>query len=263
MSGLTIAGAFAVAGAGLVAGAVNTIVGSGSLLTFPTLLALGYSPLAANVSNTAGLVLGSVSGAVGYRPELAGQGRRLAVLAVPCALGGLTGAVALLVLPAGVFGAVVPALILGACALVALQPWLTRRLAARRAREAPGAAPGDSRDRVGRGVLVGVFLASVYGGYFGAAIGVILIGLFGLLLDSDLQRSNAAKNVVAAIANAVATVLFAFLAPVSWPVVGLLAGSSVVGGQIGARLGRRLAPRALRAAVVVVGVGVAVRLLVG
>lgn len=246
----------ALAAAGLVAGAVNTVVGSGSLLTFPTLLALGYPALTANVTNTIGLVPGSLSGALGYRQELAGQQHRLAVLSAPAALGGLTGAVLLLVLPAGVFRAVVPVLILLACVLVAAGPRLSGYLARRDAHR------GRDRGDGGWALRIGLFAASVYGGYFGAAIGVLLIGLLALLLTEQLQRVNAAKNVLTVITNAVASVLFIAVAPVAWLPALVLAVSSTVGGQIGARYGRRLSPRALRAAVILVGLAVSVRLLV-
>lgn len=248
-------GVAVLAAAGLVAGAVNTVVGSGSLLTFPTLLALGYPALTANVTNTIGLVPGSLSGSIGYRQELAGQRGRLLALSIPAALGGLTGAVLLLVLPAGVFRAVVPVLILVACALVAVGPrlsaWLARRDAGR----------GRDRREGGWGLRIGLFAASVYGGYFGAAVGVLLIGLLALLLTETLQRVNAAKNVLTALTNAVASVLFIAVAPVAWVPVVVLAVSSTIGGQIGARFGRRLSPRALRATVIVVGLVVSVQLL--
>jgi len=169
----------AVFGAGVAAGAINTIVGSGSLITFPTLLAFGYPPVVANVSNTVGLVPGSVSGAWGYRRELAGQGRRLIRLGVASGLGGLSGALLLLVLPASAFKAIVPALIILACLLVILQPAITRRME-ERGRKAP---PADG----GLLLLAGLFGAGVYGGYFGAAQGVLLLGLLGFA-DEALPR---------------------------------------------------------------------------
>jgi uncharacterized membrane protein YfcA len=244
--------AVAVTAAGLAAGTVNTVVGSGSLITFPTLLAVGYHPVLANVSNNIGLVPGSASGVIGYRRELAGQGPRLARLAGASALGGLTGAILLLVLPGGVFRAVVPVLILVACVLVIAQPALSRRLTARRGHTAPVVtAP----------LLLCVFGTGVYGGYFGAAQGVILIGLLGIFLDDELQRLNAAKNVLAMIVNGVAAILFIAVAHVAWEAVGLIAAGSVVGGQVGATVGRRLSPQFLRGLVVVIGVVAAARLL--
>jgi uncharacterized protein len=240
--------ALAIAGAGLAAGTINTIVGSGSLITFPTLLALGYAPVVANVSNTVGLVTGSISGAIGYRRELEGQAPRVRVLGVASVVGGLTGGLLLLALPASVFENVVPALILMACVLVALQP----RLAAR-----------DRRPRAHGGpwLFMTVFATGVYGGYFGAAQGVILIALLGIFLDDDLQRLNALKNVLAALVNGVAAVLFILVADVDWAVAGLLAAGAICGGQLGARIGRRIPAGGLRAVIVVVGVAVAIRLL--
>jgi len=244
--------ALAVLGVGLAAGTLNTIVGSGSLITFPTLLALGYPPVVANVSNSVGLVAGSVSGAVGYRRELAGQRGRLTVLGVASAAGGLTGAVALLVLPDQVFRSIVPILILVACVLVVAQPALSRRVVAR---------GGADRPHGGVLLFVAVFATGVYGGYFGAAQGVILVALLGIFLDDGIQRLNAAKNVLAALVNGVAALVFVLFAPVAWAPAALLAIGATVGGQLGARLGRRISQGWLRAAIVVVGVTVAVRLL--
>lgn len=241
--------ALAILGVGLAAGTINTIVGSGSLITFPTLLALGYAPIVANVSNTVGLVTGSISGAIGYRRELEGQAQRARVLAVASITGGLTGGVLLLALPASVFENVVPVLILLACLLVAVQP----RLAARDRRP---------RSHGGPWLFAAVFATGVYGGYFGAAQGVILIAFLGIFLDDGLQRLNALKNVLAALVNGVAALLFIAFADVDWAVAGLLAAGAVCGGQVGARLGRRIPAGWLRAVIVVVGVAVAVRLLV-
>ncbi|CAA9235858.1 MAG: Uncharacterized UPF0721 integral membrane protein [uncultured Acidimicrobiales bacterium] len=245
--------ALAILGVGLAAGTLNTIVGSGSLITFPTLLALGYPPVVANVSNTVGLVTGSISGAVGYRRELEGQRPRLRVLGTASLAGGLTGGLLLLALPASVFRDVVPVLILVACVLVAIQPRLARRIAAG---ERPVRAHG------GPLLFLAVFLTGVYGGYFGAAQGVMLIALLGIFLDDTLQRLNAAKNVLAALVNGIAAVLFMLFADVDWAVAGLLAGGAIVGGQVGATLGRRISPGWLRAVIVLVGVAVAIRLLI-
>jgi uncharacterized protein len=248
MSALT---ALAIAGAGLVAGTINAIVGSGSLITFPTLLAFGFAPVVANVSNTVGLVPGSLSGAVAYRSELRGQRRRLAVLGSFAAAGGISGALLLLNLPGSVFRHVVPALILVACALVALQPRLAARLGDRRQRRAHG----------GPALFASVFASGVYGGYFGAAQGVILMSLLGIFFTDDLQRLNAAKNVLAFLVNGVAAVAFVFLAHVAWEAAGLVAAGSVVGGQFGGILGRRLPAPVLRGVIVAVGVAAAVALL--
>lgn len=242
----------AVVAAGLAAGTINTIVGSGSLVTFPTLLAIGYPAVLANVSNTIGLVPGSVSGAVGYRRELAGQWRRVLVLLPAAALGGVAGAVLLLALPGSVFRRVVPALILLAVALVLVQPRVARHRSAR----------GRTRERPGALLQSGTFATAVYGGYFGAAQGVILLALLGITLDDDLQRLNGVKNVVAATVNGVAAVVFLATAKVAWLAAVLLLIGSVVGGQLGAHLGRRIPPNVLRAVIAVVGTVVAIELLV-
>ncbi|HEX3541436.1 MAG TPA: sulfite exporter TauE/SafE family protein [Acidimicrobiales bacterium] len=249
--------ALAIFAAGLAAGTVNTIVGSGSLITFPTLLAFGYAPVVANVTNTVGLVPGSLSGAYGYRRELAGQRSRLVTLGLVSAAGGLTGGVLLLVLPGSVFRTIVPVLILLACTLVALQPRLARRLARRRAE-----APEKSHAHGGPGLLVTVYLTGVYGGYFGAAQGVILIALLGIFIDDDLQRLNAAKNVLAALVNGVAALLFMVASHVAWSAAGVLAVGAILGGLAGATVGRRLPGPLLRGIIVVVGTAVAIRLLV-
>ena len=183
---MSVLEALAIAGAGLVAGTINTIVGSGSLITFPTLLAFGFTPIVANVSNTVGMAPGSLSGAVAYRRELEGQRPRLLVLGAASATGGITGAVLLVALPGSVFRHVVPVLILVACVLVAVQPRLSRRVSAREHRPRHG----------GVALLLGVYLTGVYGGYFGAAQSVIVISLLGIFLDDHLQRLNAAKNVL-------------------------------------------------------------------
>ena len=243
----------AIFGTGVAAGTINTIVGSGTLITFPTLLAFGFPPVIANVSNTVGLVPGSVSGAWGYRRELAGQGRRLLRLGLASGVGGLCGGLLLLVLPAAAFKAIVPALIALACLLVIFQPAITRRMEERRRR----APPADG----GLLLLAGLFGAGLYGGYFGAAQGVLLLGIMGLTLREDLQRINAAKNVLAAIVNGVAALLFIAVAHVAWRPALLLAAGSTLGGQVGAKAGRRLPAWALRALIVVVGVVAVVRLL--
>jgi uncharacterized membrane protein YfcA len=250
-------GAILIVAVGIFAGTVNAIVGAGSLVTFPTLLLLGFSPLVANVSNTVGLVPGTISGAVGYRRELSGQRARARPLLIAATLGGLTGAALLLILPAAAFARIVPALILVACVLVAVQPRLSPWVVERRARtEAvhPGGGPV---------LVVGVYLTGIYGGYFGAAQGVILIALLAILVDDDLQRLNALKNLIAVVVNGVAALIFIFVAPVAWAPAILLAIGSTIGGQLGALVGRRLSPFALRAAIILVGTIVAVRLLLG
>ena len=237
-------GVIAVAAAGLAAGTINTVVGSGTLITFPVLLSLGVPPVTANVSNTIGLVPGGISGVYGYRRELAGQRDRLLRLGLASLIGGVIGAALLLVLPAGVFRTVVPILILLALVLVVLQPRLSRRFIA---------ADQSATGRHPRLLWILVLFTGVYGGYFGAAQGVLLVAALGALLDTNLQRVNALKNVLALVVNLVAGVLFAVLAHPNWVYVAIIAGFSAIGGQLGAVVGRRLAPVALRAVIVVVG----------
>jgi len=238
--------------AAFLAGTINTIVGSGSLITFPTLLAIGYSPVIANVSNTVGITFGSMSGAFGYRRELGGQRHRTTVLGTASLVGGITGGVLLLTLPSSVFRDVIPILILVACGLVIVQPRLSTWVASRRTKHV---------EHGGVELYIGVFLTGIYGGYFGAAQGVILLALLGIFIVDDLQRLNGVKNVLATIANGVAAIVFAFAAHVVWEVAALIAVGSVVGAQFGAHYGRRLPAPVLRVVIVVVGVVAAVRLL--
>lgn len=246
--------AIAIVLAGLAAGTVNTIVGSGSLITFPTLLLFGYPPLVANVTNNIGMVPGAISGAIGYRRELVGQRARAIPTSAAAVAGGLTGAGLLLILPASAFARIVPILILFACLVVAFQPRLARAVAARRSRG--GSIRGD-----GRLLLVPVYLTAVYGGYFGAAQGVIMIATLAVLVADDLQRLNGLKNVLGAVTNASAAVLFIAVAPVAWEAAFLLAIGAVVGGQLGASVGRRLRPGILRGLIIVIGTTVAVKML--
>ncbi len=229
--------------AGVAAGTINTVVGSGTLITFPVLLAVGYSPLVANVSNTIGLVPGSVAGAIGYRRELAGQERRILRLGVAALLGGTTGAVLLLVLPEKAFKAIVPVFIAVALVLILLQPRISAHLAQRREE------PVEHR----RLSSVATYLTGIYGGYFGAAQGIMLLAVLGVALPEPLQRVNGLKNVLAGLVNLIAGVVFVFRAPVAWAPALLIAGGSMVGGVLGARYGRRLSPVALRGLIVVVG----------
>jgi uncharacterized protein len=250
---MSIGEILAIALAGMAAGTVNTVVGSGTLITFPVLLAFGYAPVTANVSNTIGLVPGSLSGAVGYRRELAGQRSRAIRFGTASVLGGITGAVLLLVLPASAFKAIVPVFIAIALVLVVLQPRINRRLAERGA--------GSWHER---GVLapLAVYATGIYGGYFGAAQGILLLGILGVALPQSLQRTNALKNVLAALVNGVAGLYFALVAHVAWAPALIIACTSIVGGQIGARYGRRLSPGTLRGLIVVIGVAAIVKLLV-
>jgi hypothetical protein len=234
--------------AGMAAGTINTIVGAGTLITFPTLLFFGYPPVVANVSNTIGLVAGGLSGVHGYRRELVGQGETLRRLMPASFLGALVGAVLLLWLPESVFDTVVPVLIAVALVLVLIGPRI----------QAWAATRHPDQDSRGRRLLlvVGVFGAGVYGGYFGAAQGVLMVGLMSVLMTISLQRINGLKNVLVTLANAVAAVTFILVAVdrINWAVVALIAVGSLVGGVIGSRVGRRLSPVALRGVIVVVGV---------
>jgi uncharacterized membrane protein YfcA len=231
--------------AGMAAGTINVVVGSGTLITFPTLLAFGVPPVTANVSNTIGLVPGVASGVVGYRRELRGQRARAIRLGSASIAGGIVGAVLLLSLPAGAFSAIVPALIVVGLVLVVLQPRISAWV--------------DARHEGARGefgpwwVWPAVFGTGMYGGYFGAAQGVILMGLLGIGIADTLQRLNGLKNVLAGLVNGIAGLIFVFVADVDWTVVALIAAGSVVGGQIGATVGRRLSPTVLRIVIVVVG----------
>jgi len=253
--------ALAIFGAGLAAGTINTVVGSGTLITFPTLLGFGFSPVLANVSNNVGLVPGVLSGIYGYRRELAGQRARVLRLGLASLLGGLVGAVLLLVLPQSAFKAIVPTLIAIALLMVICQPWLARQVAARQ-RDRVDPSGGDATlQRGGPVVWILVFLMGIYGGYFGAAQGILLLGLFGITFRDSMQRINAVKNVLACIVNAVAAVIFIIATHIDWTAAGLIAAGAIIGGQIGARVGRRLPPWGLRAIIVCVGVAALIRLL--
>jgi uncharacterized protein len=278
--------ALAIFAAGLAAGTINAVVGSGTLITFPTLLAFGYPPVLANVSNNVGLVPGVASGVHGYRAELVGQRRRVIRLGSASVCGGLVGAILLLVLPAGAFKEIVPALIGIALVMIIFQPWLARRMAARQLARA--AAPAEGRDggggtpgaggsgtvrvaapvtkeapaQIGGPVLwVLVFLSGVYGGYFGAAQGVLLIGLMGIAFTDTMQRINAVKNVMAGLVNGVAALVFIVATHIDWGAAGLIAGGAILGGQLGARIGRKLPPWGLRVLIICVGAIALVKLL--
>jgi uncharacterized membrane protein YfcA len=244
--------ALAIFAAGIVAGTINTIVGSGTLFSFPVLLAFGYAPVTANVSNTIGLVPGSAAGAFGYRQELSGQRQRTIPLAAASALGGVSGAVLLLVLPASAFKAIVPVFIVIALVLIIAQPRINRALDARRTR---------SQGKGGPLATLGVFASGVYGGYFGAAQGILLLAILGLALDEELQRINALKVVLAGLVNLVAAIVFVFAAHIAWGAAVLIALGSTLGGLLGARAGRRLSPPVLRVVIVAVGIVAIVRLL--
>jgi uncharacterized protein len=241
---MTVLEALALLAAGVGAGTINAVVGSGTLITFPVLLAVGYSPVVANVSNTVGLVPGTIAGAIGYRRELEGQRPRAIRLGVFATAGGITGAVLLLVLPEEAFEAIVPAFIAVALVLIVLQPRLSGRLKRHR----------PESDHGGPWMAFGVFGTGAYGGYFGAAQGILLLGVMGVALPDDLQRINALKNVLASLVNGVAAVVFILVADVAWGAALLIALGSIAGGFLGSRYGRRLPPAVLRGVIVVVGV---------
>jgi hypothetical protein len=249
--------AVGVGAAGIAAGIINSVVGSGTLITFPVLLAIGYPPITANISNGLGLVPGSVTGAIGYREELTGQRPRVLRLAAAAVIGGVIGAILLLNLPAGAFKAIVPVLIVLALVLVVAQPFLAKRLAA-------GAEENDKpATHVSPGLWLGILGTGIYGGYFGAAQGVINLGLMGSLLNERLQRINAIKNVLTALANLASGIVFVVFAHVAWLAVLLIAVGSSIGGLIGARVGRKLPPMVLRGVIVVVGLVAIAKLLIG
>jgi uncharacterized protein len=230
----------AVASAGVAAGAVNTIAGAGSLLTFPVLLAVGLPPLSANVTNDIGVIPGNLSGAIGFRRELRGQAPRLARLVPLAAAGSIVGAVLLLAFSSRVFEVVAPILLLVASAVTAAQPRLARWVQRSNTR--------------GHGPLRLVIVAiAVYGGYFGTGIGVLFFAALGVFVDDTAPRLNATKQILALVSNGVAGILFAFVAPVYWGAALALAVGSAVGGPIGARLSRHISAAALRAVVCTAG----------
>ena len=244
--------AIAIFAAGIVAGTINSVVGSGTLFTFPVLLAFGYGPVVANVSNTVGLVPGNASGAVGYRRELVGQQRRAIPLMCMSLVGSGIGATLLLTLPASAFKAIVPAFIAVALVLIVLQPRISAWLAAR---------GGGASENAGPLASAGVFAAGIYGGYFGAAQGILVLSILSLSVHDSLGRLNALKVVLVGIANLVSGLVFVFAAHVAWAAAGLIAAGSVLGGLLGARIGRRLSPEVLRGVIIVVGIVAIVRLL--
>ncbi|MDY7528022.1 MULTISPECIES: sulfite exporter TauE/SafE family protein [Cryobacterium] len=264
--------AFAIAAAGFAAGMINVVVGSGTLITFPILVLLGYPPLVANVSNNLGLVAGGVAGTIGYRREIAAH-RGFAFALLPVALaGGLAGATLLLVLPSSAFKAIVPVLILVGILLVAVGPWIQRRIAARTApaSEADAVAaptaeaagiPGGRGRRVG--IMVSIFILGVYGGYFGAAQGILVVGALGILTTVSLGSLNAVKNLLVTGVNLMASIIFILFArdSIDWAVVGLITVGAGLGGLLGARVGRRLPPTLLRVIIVTVGVVALVNLM--
>ncbi len=252
---MSVLAAIAIVLAGMAAGTINTIVGSGTLITFPTLLLFGIPPVTANMSNTVGLLAGGVTGTVGYRAELVGATATLKRLVPMSLLGGAGGAALLLVLDPGAFRAIVPVLIALGVLLVVLGP----RLSAAAARHHAETEVTWHR----WAMLAGIFVAGVYGGYFGAAQGVLLMGIMSTLSAEPLQRLNGYKNVLATVANGIAAVVFVSVArtDIDWAVAGLIAVGALMGGVLGATVGRRLNPVVLRGLIVVIGVVAIVKMI--
>lgn len=246
----------AVVGTGLVAGVMTSTVGVASLLSFPVLVALGLPPVVANASNTIGMTPAGLTGSLGYRAELRVHPRVTLAVVATCALGSVLGAILLLALPPDVFEAVVPWLILGTCLLVGVQPRITRWL--RRTHER---SLRPEHVRLSPVTTFFAALVGVYGGYFGAGSGVMMVAVLGYGSDLEFRVVNALKTVAILASNVVASVIFVAVADLDWAAVVLLAAGSVVGGYVGARIGRRLDPNALRALIVVVGVAAAVWML--
>jgi uncharacterized membrane protein YfcA len=245
---MTLLQAIALMGAGLVAGTASAMAGGASIITFPVLLAMGVPPLTANVTNTVGLSPTVIGTALGAVPELRPQRARLTALGGPALVGAVAGAILLLTTPADVFEAIVPALIAISCLLMLVQPWLVRHT-----------MRGGGRWRRSM-AQASTLLVGLYTGYFGAASGVLFLALVGLVSAASLHELNAAKNVLVGAANAVATVIFAVVAPVRWPMAAALAIGSVIGGGIGSQLVRRVPAPHLRITIALVGLVVAVRL---
>jgi uncharacterized protein len=250
--------------AALVAGAVNAVAGGGSLLSFPALLAVGYPALTANVTNSVALTPGYLGGTVGYRRELAGQRARILALGATSATGAVVGAFLLLVSSAALFERIVPLLIFLACGLLAAQPRLARLVRERREDPVGGPTPPARAGLDGHTVaLFGAqFLAAVYGAYFGAGVGIMMLAILGIFVADTLQRLNALKGLMSLLVAVVAAVAFALFADVSWVAVAVMAAASLLGGQLGVVLARRLDDQALRWLVIAFGVTVGVYLLV-
>ena len=250
-----------IAFAGVGAGAINSLVGSGTLITFPTLIALGFPPVTATMSNAVGVVGGGVSGTWGYRAELRGQWHRLRWQIPASVTGALIGSFLLLHLPERVFIQIVPVLMILALILVIAGPRIQDY--ARRRAEAAGRSADHVPPLRMAALVAGTFAVGVYGGYFTAAQGILLMGVMGALLPEDMQRMNAAKNLLSLLVNIVAAISYTLVAfdRISWLAAGLIAVGSLAGGWLGSRYGRRLSPNALRAVIVVVGLIGRVRLL--
>lgn len=239
--------------AAVAAGAMNALAGGGTLITFPTLVALGLPPVAANVTNTLAVAPGALGGMLAQRRELAGQGRRLARLTPAALLGGLVGGLLLLHTDEALFRKLVPWLILSAAGILAVQEPL-RALLLRRLPGPPAVtAEGHHGDHSEGLATVSVFAASIYGGYFGAGLGVILLAALGLVLHDSLTRLNATKQAIGFLANLAAAVLFGLDGPVYWPAAAVMAIGAVTGGTIGGHLAGRVRAGTLRLVVVSIG----------
>jgi uncharacterized membrane protein YfcA len=242
------------AAAALIAGAVNAVAGGGSLISFPALLWAGYAPVVANITNAVALLPGYAGGTFGYRPELRGQGRRIRALTVVSVAGAVLGSVLLLEGPASVFSRIVPWLILFSCAVLAAQPAVARWLRSRNS--------GSHRSRgLPVPLLASQLLGAVYGAYFGAGLGVMMLALLGIFVDDGLQRLNALKGLLSLVINLVAVLCFLVTGRVAWEAVAIMAVASLVGGRAGVTLARRLDEGVLRILVIAFGVVVAIKLL--
>jgi uncharacterized membrane protein YfcA len=244
---MSIAEALALVATGLLAGIASTVASVASVVSYPVLLAIGLSPLAANVTNTMSLICTAAGSVVGARPELSGQRERALRLAAVTTAGGAAGAGALLVAPATAFAIVVPVLIAGASVLLLVQPLIN------------GISPRPGAEQ-SRWRLAGMFAAATYIGYFGAAGGVVLLAILATMFSESLIRLNALKNIISGAANAMAAIAFALFAPVDWAVVPLLAAGFLLGGMTGPRIARRLPARALRILVSLCGLTLAAKL---
>lgn len=247
---MTASDALFLAVAGLLGGGINAIAGGGSLIVFPAFVATGYGTLAANVTNSLAQWPGYLGGVAGFRPDLAGQRGRLMALSGVAAAGSLVGCAVLLLTPSDAFDTVVPFLVLGASLLLAFQPRIKRLVA----------TPAEGAPDNLRVLLPVTFLAGGYGGYFGGALGVILIGALSLTVHDGIRRINAVKAVLSLVVASVTVVVFGLFGPVNWAGVAVVAPAAMVGGYVGARIARRLSDRVLRWCVVGFGVTVAVLL---
>ncbi len=239
-----------VALAGAACGVVNSIAGGGSLILFPVLMLTGMQPLDANVTNSVSTWAGYAGGVAGFRSELARHRRNLPRLLATTLAGSATGCVLLLVTPATAFDIIVPFLVLFGTLLTAFQPWIRSRL-----RE-PEVVDGG----LGASALIGIFLATVYGGYFGGGLGVIVLAVLGLTVHDTLRNLNASKAAIALCAATVSVVVFGIFGPVHWDYVLVAAPSTLLGGYLGAAIARRLDENVLRIAVVIIGVAAALYL---